>query len=34
MVKEEAVKLALQNDMALVRRNLEIHGIKKMDQRN
>jgi len=27
--KEEAVLLALQNDMALIRRNLEIHGMKK-----
>ena len=28
-VKEEAVLLALQNDMALIRRDLEIHGMKK-----
>ncbi|MFZ5390804.1 MAG: hypothetical protein ACOZAJ_00830 [Patescibacteria group bacterium] len=27
--KEEAVLLALQHDTALIRRNLEIHGIKK-----
>ena len=27
--KEEAVLLALQNDMALIRRDLEIHGMKK-----
>ena len=26
--KEKAVLLALQNGMALIRRNLEIHGIK------
>lgn len=28
-IKEQAVLLALQNDMALIRRGLEIHGIKK-----
>jgi len=28
-VKEEAVLLALQNDMALIRRDLEIYGTKK-----
>lgn len=28
-LKESAVILALQNDMALIRRNLEIHGMKK-----
>lgn len=28
-VKEEAVLLALQNDIALIRRDLEIHGIRK-----
>jgi hypothetical protein len=27
--KEEAVLLALQNDMALIRRDLQIHGMKK-----
>ncbi len=27
--KEEAVLLSLQNDMALIRRDLEIHGMKK-----
>ncbi len=27
--KEEAVLLALQHDMALIRRDLEIHGMKK-----
>ena len=27
--KEKAVLLALQNDMALLRRDLEIHAIKK-----
>lgn len=27
--KEQAVLLALQNDMALIRRELEIHGMKK-----
>ncbi len=27
--KEEAVLLALQNDMALIRRDLEIYGMKK-----
>jgi hypothetical protein len=27
--KEEAVLLALQNDMALIRRELEIYGMKK-----
>ena len=27
--KEEAILLALQHDMALIRRDLEIHGIKK-----
>ena len=27
--KEDAVLLALQNDMALIRRNLEIYGMKK-----
>ena len=27
--KEEAVLLALQHDMALIRRDLEIHGLKK-----
>lgn len=28
-VKEEAVLLALQKDMALIRRDLEIYGMKK-----
>jgi hypothetical protein len=28
-VKEEAVLLALQNGMALIRRDLEIYGMKK-----
>jgi len=28
-VKEEAVLLALQHDMALIRRQLEIYGMKK-----
>lgn len=27
--KEDAVLLALQNDMALIRRDLEIYGMKK-----
>ena len=27
--KEKAVLLALQNNMALIRRDLEIHGMKK-----
>jgi hypothetical protein len=27
--KEEAVLVALQHDMALIRRGLEIHGLKK-----
>lgn len=27
--KEAAILLALQNDMALIRRDLEIHGMKK-----
>lgn len=27
--KEEAVLIALQNDMALIRRDLEIYGMKK-----
>ena len=27
--KEEAVLMALQNNMALIRRDLEIHGLRK-----
>lgn len=29
LAKEKAVLLALQHDMALIRRDLEIHGMKK-----
>tara|TARA_Y100000310_G_C20213078_1_gene592245 strand:- start:371 stop:571 length:201 start_codon:yes stop_codon:yes gene_type:complete len=29
ITKEQAVFLALQNDLALIRRGLEIHGMKK-----